>query len=164
MVWYRERRSSIIPPSESYLLLFAPPTRWNFTRGTGFTVCSSSSNTVTTMSAVAPSRLYALTKLRCSVFQTTFNPLALRTGAKYLKQKLRGPAIINYYPTKLNISRLARAYPELDLIDEAEVERFEDVTRKQKRGKGAPKKARTKGTSHMNCILLVWLLTVSNRH
>jgi len=108
------------------------------------------------MAAVAPSRLAALTKLRCGIFQTTYNPQALRTGAKYLKQKLRGPAIVNYYPTKLNISLLSRKFKELDLIDEAEVERFEDVSIRQKRGKGAPKKARTKGTSRMSSLPWVY--------
>ncbi|EFI28128.1 hypothetical protein CC1G_14155 [Coprinopsis cinerea okayama7 len=99
------------------------------------------------MSAIVPSRLAALAKLRCSIFQQTYNPTGVRTGAKYLKQKLRGPAMTMYYPTRLNISALARQLPELELVDEEEMERIEDVTSRRKRGKGAPKKAKTKDDS-----------------
>ncbi|KAJ9092322.1 hypothetical protein QFC19_008756 [Naganishia cerealis] len=38
----------------------------------------------------------ALHLLRCQVFQTTYNPSAIRTGAKYLKKRLRGEAMIDY--------------------------------------------------------------------
>ncbi|KAJ9109192.1 hypothetical protein QFC21_000521 [Naganishia friedmannii] len=38
----------------------------------------------------------ALHLLRCQVFQTTYNPLAVRTGAKYLKKRLRGQAMVDY--------------------------------------------------------------------
>lgn len=38
----------------------------------------------------------ALHLLRCQVFQTTYNPSAVRTGAKYLKKRLRGQAMIDY--------------------------------------------------------------------
>lgn len=55
--------------------------------------------------------------------------------------------MVNYYPTPINLSRIVRRYPELEMIDEDEQQRFEDVAYKRKRGKGAPKKAKTKGMS-----------------
>ncbi|KAH6913924.1 mitochondrial ribosomal subunit S27-domain-containing protein [Coprinopsis sp. MPI-PUGE-AT-0042] len=99
------------------------------------------------MSVAAPSRLAALTRLRCEIFQTTYNPQAVRTGAKYLKRKLQGPAITSYYPSRLSIPAIQKRFPELELVDEDEVERMEDVIALKKRGKGAPKKARTKEES-----------------
>ncbi|KAK1220989.1 mitochondral 37S ribosomal protein S27 [Marasmius sp. AFHP31] len=96
------------------------------------------------MASVAPSRLAKLTKLRCSIFQTVYNPTGIRTGAKYLRARLRGPSMIHYYPPVLDYARVMRQYPELELIDEDEEQRLQDVEDKKKRGKGAPKKAKTK--------------------
>ncbi|TFK23160.1 hypothetical protein FA15DRAFT_670770 [Coprinopsis marcescibilis] len=96
------------------------------------------------MHAVIPSRLAALTRLRCSIFQTAYNPTGVRTGAKYLKAKLRGPAMAMYYPTRINLSSLIRQHPELEMVDEDEQERIEDVAARKKRGKGAPKKVSKK--------------------
>lgn len=98
------------------------------------------------MAAVIPSRLTALTKLRCTIFETSYNPTGLRTGAKYLRARLRGPSMVKYYPPVINIAQLARKHPELELVDEVEEQRWQDVEDRKKRGKGAPKKAKTKGT------------------
>jgi len=54
--------------------------------------------------------------------------------------------MLDYYPVEMNISKIARLYPELEITDEDEEQRFQDVEDRKKRGKGAPKKARTKGT------------------
>ncbi|KAF8888227.1 mitochondrial ribosomal subunit S27-domain-containing protein [Infundibulicybe gibba] len=99
------------------------------------------------MTSILPSRLTQLTKLRCSIFQTAYNPTGLRTGAKYLRARLRGPAMVSYYPAEVNLSQIARAYPELEIVDEVEEQRMVDVEEKKKRGKGAPKKAKTKADS-----------------
>ncbi|TFK35500.1 mitochondrial ribosomal subunit S27-domain-containing protein [Crucibulum laeve] len=96
---------------------------------------------------VSASRLASIVKQRCSIFQTAYNPTNARTGAKYLRARLRGPSMVRYYPQTINISQIARQYPELEICDESEAERFEDVTEKKKRGKGAPKKAKTKADS-----------------
>ena len=98
------------------------------------------------MAFVAASRLKAITRLQCEIFQTSYNPIGIRTGAKYLRARLRGPSMVKYYPEELNLSKLARQYPELEMIDEDEEQRFQDVADRKKRGKGAPKKAKTKGT------------------
>jgi small subunit ribosomal protein S33 len=97
------------------------------------------------MAAVLPSRLTALTRLRCAIFQTSYNPTNIRTGGKYLRRRLRGPSMARYYPQELNLSQIARQYPELELVSEIEEQRLQDVEDRKKRGKGAPKKAKTKG-------------------
>ena len=97
------------------------------------------------MASVAPSRLAALTRLRSVVFQTSYNPTSQRTGAKYLKRRLRGPAMVDYYPEQLSISLLNKQFEGLNLVDEAEEQRLQDVADKKKRGKGAPKKAKSAG-------------------
>ena len=57
--------------------------------------------------------------------------------------------MVNYYPPEIRVSSLARQYPELELVDEDEEQRLQDVEDKKRRGKGPPKKAKTKGA----CIL-----------
>ncbi|PPQ92123.1 hypothetical protein CVT25_007954 [Psilocybe cyanescens] len=96
---------------------------------------------------VPPSRLQALTKLRCSIFQTSYNPDSLRTGAKYLRARLRGPSLVGYYPERINISQIIRQNRELEMVDDEEEERLQDVIERRRRGKGAPKKAKNKGES-----------------
>jgi small subunit ribosomal protein S33 len=98
------------------------------------------------MASVAPSRLAALARLRSTIFQTSYNPTSQRTGAKYLKRRLRGPSMIEYYPNQLSIATLNKEFPGLDLVDEYEEQRLQDVVDKKKRGKGAPKKAKSAGT------------------
>ncbi|KAG6897877.1 hypothetical protein C0992_009675 [Termitomyces sp. T32_za158] len=52
--------------------------------------------------------------------------------------------MLNYYPPEINLAQLARKYPELELVDEDEEQRLQDIEDRKKRGKGAPKKAKTK--------------------
>lgn len=96
------------------------------------------------MATVLPSRLAALTRLRCTVFQTAYNPTSIRTGAKYLRARLRGPSMVNYYPEELTVSQLRRE-TGWRIDDQAELQRLQDVEDKKARGKGTPKKAKSKG-------------------
>ena len=114
------------------------------------------------MSSVAPSRLAALTRLRSTIFQTSYNPTSLRTGAKYLKRRLRGPSMVEYYPNQLSIAALNKEFPGLDLVDEYEEQRLQDVADKKKRGKGAPKKAKSAGTLIVYTVSLVKLIILSD--
>jgi hypothetical protein len=52
--------------------------------------------------------------------------------------------MVGYYPDGFNIAQIMRQYPALELVDEDEEERLIDVLERKKRGKGAPKKAKTK--------------------
>lgn len=95
--------------------------------------------------AVPPSRLAVLKQLRCSIFHTSYNPQSLRTGAKYLRARLRGPSMAAYYPDSFDIPKIIRRYPELEMVNDDEEERLQDVLEKRRRGKGPPKKAKGKG-------------------
>ena len=53
--------------------------------------------------------------------------------------------MVDYYPEQLSISLLNKQFEGLNLIDEAEEQRLQDVADKKKRGKGAPKKAKSAG-------------------
>ncbi|KAF7791050.1 hypothetical protein EIP86_002010 [Pleurotus ostreatoroseus] len=98
------------------------------------------------MAAVVPRQLAALRKLQCSIFQTAYNPTSVRTGAKYLKARLRGPSMLNYYPLDMTTSQFRRG-ANIDVEDFDELERFWDVETAKRRGKGAPTKAKTKEQS-----------------
>lgn len=66
-------------------------------------------------------RLQQLTKLRASVFGTTYNPDSLRTGSKILKARLRGPAMLRYYGERISgWAGINAAVPGLELKDVAE--------------------------------------------
>lgn len=99
--------------------------------------------------AVAPARslLTSLNQLRCSIFQTVYNPTSARTGAKYLRARLRGPSIAAYYPPReqMSIGALNRTCHGFNLVDVDEVKRLIDIKEHKARGKGAPKKAKSKG-------------------
>ena len=97
------------------------------------------------MAVVAPSRLAALTRLRCEIFQTSYNPTSVRTGAKYLRARLRGPSMVQYYPEELTVARFNRMGGGFKIQDWDEYERLADVEEKKRRGKGAPKKAKSAG-------------------
>lgn len=99
------------------------------------------------MAYVQPSRLAMLNKLRCSIFQTAYNPTSARTGAKYLRARLRGPSMVNYYPVELSVTEARKMFPDFKVPDQRELERLEDVKAAKERGKGTPRKARTEGVS-----------------
>ncbi|KAK1761163.1 mitochondrial ribosomal subunit S27-domain-containing protein [Echria macrotheca] len=93
--------------------------------------------------SIPRARLLDLMKARCQLFSTTFNPDGIRTGNKVLRQRLRGPALVQYYPGRLpGIKELRQAFASqgLDCIDEAEEDRLEHIEGLKARGKGAPKK------------------------
>jgi len=55
--------------------------------------------------------------------------------------------MLAYYPQTFNIAEIARKYPDLEIVNEDEEERLQDVLERKKRGKGAPKKAKSKEDS-----------------
>ncbi|KII89429.1 hypothetical protein PLICRDRAFT_175606 [Plicaturopsis crispa FD-325 SS-3] len=99
------------------------------------------------MASVVASRLLSLTKLRSEVFQTAFNPTSQRTGAKYLRARLRGPSMVKYYPEEVNVAKMKRMFKDAGLIDFKEAQRLEDIKDRRVRGKVKPKKAKTKADS-----------------
>ena len=98
-----------------------------------------------------PSRLLALARKQCTLFSHTYNPTRARLGTKVLRQRLRGPSVAAYYPRrhpgiKSLLRELRKADPtaDLDTWDDDEEQRLEDLTAVKARGKGAPKKKRSK--------------------
>lgn len=53
--------------------------------------------------------------------------------------------MLKYYPAVPDLSKLMREYREYGLSDLAEDQRLEDIVDAKMRGKGTPKKAKTKG-------------------
>ncbi|KAJ7695117.1 mitochondrial ribosomal subunit S27-domain-containing protein [Mycena rosella] len=94
-----------------------------------------------------PSKMKTITRLRCEIFQTSYNPKNLRTGAKYLRSRLRGPSMMEYYPKTISLADVKRECPELEIVNEAEEQRLADVEDRKRRGKGTPKKAKKKEDS-----------------
>lgn len=81
---------------------------------------------------------------QCAIFNTTYNPSALRTGNSVLRQRLRGPSMAAYYPRRVaRFADLQKAYPGFETYDDFEEDRIESVAITKSRGKGAPKKKRT---------------------
>lgn len=111
---------------------------------------------------VAPQRLASLARLRCTIFQTSYNPTSTRTGAKYLRARLRGPSMVEYYPEELSVARFNRMnHGEWKIVDPLEDMRLNDVEEKKKRGKGAPKKAKSKGQYIIRSPISLQILMIS---
>ncbi|KAH0612230.1 uncharacterized protein LAJ45_06529 [Morchella importuna] len=90
-------------------------------------------------------RLLELAKVSCRIFSTTFNPTNARTGNKVLRQRLKGPTLLEYYPRRIaTFKDLKRHFPMMEFYDHEEAQRLQDLEAKKARGKGAPKKIRTK--------------------
>lgn len=54
--------------------------------------------------------------------------------------------MVKYYPQIPSIATIAKQYPQLGIVNKPETQRFQDIEDRKKRGKGAPKKAKTAGT------------------
>lgn len=93
----------------------------------------------------AAGKLTLLNKISCAIFGNIYNPQGLRTGNKILRQRLVGPTINAYYPNvkQIKLREITRMAPEMNLIDQAEKTRLEDLSERKKRGKGPPKKGKT---------------------
>ncbi|MCJ1483083.1 mitochondral 37S ribosomal protein S27 [Schaereria dolodes] len=93
---------------------------------------------------IARSRVLDLMKVQCRIFSTTYNPERIRTGNKILRQRLKGPTLVDYYPRRTaTIKDLRKAYPDFETWDDDEEERLDAVELAQTRNKGAPKKKKT---------------------
>ncbi|KZO90411.1 hypothetical protein CALVIDRAFT_468223, partial [Calocera viscosa TUFC12733] len=72
-------------------------------------------------------------------------PSSASTGPKYLRARLRGPAMVRYYPQRIPIQLVRAVAWNMNIVDSREVQRVHDVADLKKRGKGAPKKKKEKG-------------------
>ncbi|KAM0325404.1 hypothetical protein ACHAQA_007390 [Verticillium albo-atrum] len=96
--------------------------------------------------SVPRARLLDLMKAQCQIFATTYNPEGVRMGNKVLRQRLKGPALASYYPRKVvSINTVMKAFgPQFTTFDLKEEERLDHISSLKARGKGAPKKKKTK--------------------
>lgn len=122
--------------------------------------------------------LHALAEARARIFQSTPpRPLgespSIRTGAKYLRKRLVGPSMLNYYPPTISLKSVSRALygpggphegetwqapdgtTRSGLIDLKELQRLQDVEHKKAIGKGPPKKGKKMMTS-IALFFLFW--------
>lgn len=70
--------------------------------------------------------------------------------------------MVNYYPLQLSFKQLSGKIPDAKLVDFEEEQRVADVMDRRRRGKGAPKKAKTKG-AHLLERLTRSILTIPQR-
>jgi len=78
--------------------------------------------------SIPRSRLLDLLQKQCSIFSSTFNPSRLRTGNKILRQRLKGPSVVSYYPRRVATYKdLVAAYPGLETWDDDEEDRLEHL-------------------------------------
>ncbi|KAI9791252.1 MAG: mitochondral 37S ribosomal protein S27 [Piccolia ochrophora] len=93
---------------------------------------------------VSRSRVLDLLKIQSRIFSTAFNPTNIRTGAKVLRQRLKGPSVKAYYPERRGrFKDFKNLFPHLDTWDDKEEDRLENLQITRSRGKGPPKKKRT---------------------
>lgn len=58
--------------------------------------------------------------------------------------------MVKYYPKVISISKLIREFPELELVDEEEEMRLQDIATRKARGKGPPKKTKKNGMLYLH--------------
>ncbi|KAF3940724.1 hypothetical protein ABW19_dt0204026 [Dactylella cylindrospora] len=67
-------------------------------------------------------------QVSCRVFNTTFNPTGERTGNKVLRERLKGPSMMEYYPKQqFSVAQFMRGFPDLWMSDEKEEYRVQKV-------------------------------------
>ncbi|ODQ77411.1 hypothetical protein BABINDRAFT_169274 [Babjeviella inositovora NRRL Y-12698] len=90
-------------------------------------------------------RLAQLIKLSCGVFNEVYNPTQIRTGAKYLKRKLKGHVTGSYYtPNSFpSVYDLKKHFPkeiQHRFITNEDKYKLHMTLARKRRGKGKPKK------------------------
>ncbi|KAK9369599.1 mitochondrial ribosomal subunit S27-domain-containing protein [Lipomyces kononenkoae] len=92
-------------------------------------------------------RLRQLWKTSCEIFQTAYNPDSIRTGNKVLRQKLKGPAVISYYPVEspVKLRHIRAAFPMFKFPNTEDEHRVMMNELRKRRGKGPPKKKEDTG-------------------
>lgn len=115
--------------------------------------------------AVAKTRLQTLAQLTAKVFGNAYNPSNQRTGNKILNARLIGPTVLSYYPDNKGremrlLKKITREFPELELVNVAEQERWEEVDRRRRRGKGPPQK----GMLHRVCAAICAISRASHAY
>lgn len=99
------------------------------------------------MSGPSRTRLDQILRLSKQIFKTTYNPSQVRTGAKVLRQPLKGETVREYYkPSGIDLKLLRKIDPEPNHYDEKEERRLERIANRKRKGKGKPAKAKEANT------------------
>ena len=86
-------------------------------------------------------RLAKLAQLSAKLFNNIYNPMGERTGNKILRKRLIGPTILEWYPKRIiTLREITDTFPGMKLVNQEEKLRLEEISKRKKRGKGAPKK------------------------
>lgn len=114
------------------------------------------------LSTAPAAKLTLLNKISCAIFGNVYNPQGIRTGNKILRQRLVGPTVNSYYPNvkQIKLREITRMAPEMNLIDQEEKTRLEDLSERKKRGKGPPKK----GNFLHSYVVFAYLTMVRDLH
>lgn len=98
------------------------------------------------MASIIPSipsktRLSQLAQLSAKIFNNVYNPTGERTGNKILRKRLIGSTITGWYPHRIiTLRKITDTFPGMKLVNQEEKLRLEEIAKRKKRGKGAPKK------------------------
>jgi hypothetical protein len=68
--------------------------------------------------------------------------------------------MVAYYPDEFNINKIVKSYPELEMVDEVEEDRLAKIAERRRRGKGAPRKAKTEGMVFFFSFFLMQLVLI----
>ncbi|KAH3899088.1 probable Mitochondral 37S ribosomal protein S27 [Saccharomycodes ludwigii] len=92
--------------------------------------------------SIPKNRLLKLAETSARIFDQNFNQTNVRTGAKILSKRLKGPSIAEYYgnPDFIKFKHLKILYPDFNFVDKNEEYRLSMNQAKRRRGKGAPPK------------------------
>jgi len=93
-------------------------------------------------------RLAQLAQLSAKIFNNVYNPTGERTGNKVLRKRLIGSTVAEWYPKRIiTLRKITDTFPGMKLINQEEKLRLEEIAKRKKRGKGAPKKGQGKRAS-----------------
>ncbi|RGB44010.1 mitochondrial ribosomal subunit S27-domain-containing protein [Rhizophagus diaphanus] len=105
------------------------------------------------MASIIPSipsktRLSQLAQLSAKIFNNVYNPTGERTGNKILRKRLIGSTVTGWYPHRIiTLRKITDTFPGMKLVNQEEKLRLEEIAKRKKRGKGAPKKGQGKRAS-----------------
>ncbi|KAJ1987892.1 mitochondral 37S ribosomal protein S27 [Dimargaris cristalligena] len=86
-------------------------------------------------------RQQQIAAISARIFGRAFNAEGKRTGERVLRQPIRGPEVVSYYPPEpFSFRELREMYPDMELIDLKEGARLAKIETLRRRGKGAPEK------------------------
>ncbi|KAG4304508.1 hypothetical protein PORY_002218 [Pneumocystis oryctolagi] len=89
-------------------------------------------------------RLQEVASVASRIFETTLNFDSRRNGNRVLRQRFRGPAMLDYYSQmNVRLKTVIQSFPQFNLVDRDEEARKAYVKMRRQRGKGPPPKSKS---------------------